>query len=105
MPALSPDVGPKPLPLLRWVCLATLLVVELLALTVRFDTASLLNTRTWWADLMGEAHVLPRVAIAIAAATFLVGGRRLRGEYEVVARGGRHWPMWPFLLGHLVVLA
>jgi exosortase E/protease (VPEID-CTERM system) len=71
---------------------------------LRFDTASLLKTRTWWADLMGEAHVLPRVAIAIAAATFLVGGRRLRRDYEVVARGGRHWPMWPFLLGHLVVL-
>jgi exosortase E/protease (VPEID-CTERM system) len=89
----------------RLVCLVVLLALEVLALTVRFDTASLAGTRTWWADLLGEAHILPRLAIAMAAATVFFSGARLRADLAEVGAGGPSWPMLPFLLGHLLAFA
>ncbi|MBY0227979.1 MAG: exosortase E/protease, VPEID-CTERM system [Gemmataceae bacterium] len=102
-PTLSPAL-PR-LPALRWLLLGALLVAELLLLTLRFDTGSLAGLGTWWADLLGKAHALPQVAVAIAAATFLIGGGRLRDDLRRASSEGAHLPLWPFLLGHFAALA
>jgi exosortase E/protease (VPEID-CTERM system) len=96
---------PAPLPIARWLFLGGLLVVELLLLTLRFDSKSLDGLDIWWAELFGHAHVLPRVAIAVAAATFLFGGNRLRADLRQAASGEAYLAAWPFLLGHLAALA
>lgn len=95
----------SPASVVRWVGLGALLVAEVLALTLRFDTEALAGTQAWWADLLGHAHVLPRVAIAVAAATFLFGGARLRDELRQAGGAPRAVPAWPFLVGHLAALA
>src|SRR5205807_10030878 len=93
------------IPVLRWLCLASLFLVELLALSFRFDTNTLHGLHVWWAELLLHAHVLPQVAIAIAAATFLVGGERLRHEMRQVGEQTADLAWWPFLLAHWAVLA
>jgi hypothetical protein len=97
--------GARPLSVLRAAALAALLLAEILALTLRFDTGSLAGTQAVWADLLGEAPQLPRLALVIAAATLLVGGRRLRGELGEVTARHRSWPRWPFFLDHLAAFA
>ncbi|MGH7171210.1 MAG: exosortase E/protease, VPEID-CTERM system, partial [Gemmataceae bacterium] len=66
-----------PWPLLRWIVLVTLLVGEVLLLTLRFDTGSLRGQSGWWAELLGESHLLPRLVIAVVTATLLLGGASL----------------------------
>src|SRR5262249_29955095 len=63
------------------------------------------QVRAGWARLVVGAHFLPQVAVAVAAATFFFGGRRLRREYGEVSQAARAWPAWPFLLGHLAAFA
>jgi exosortase E/protease (VPEID-CTERM system) len=96
---------PRRLPLARWAALTALLVVELLVLTVRFDTAPLAAVGGWWAEALGHAGDVPRLALGIASATLLFGGRRLRLGLEEVADRRAALPTWPFLLAHFAALA
>jgi exosortase E/protease (VPEID-CTERM system) len=91
---------------MRWACLLALLLAEVLALTLRFDTGSLAGERGWWADLLGHSPQVFQLSSVIALATLVFGWPRLRGELER-ALGAPHvdraW--WLALLGHLVALA
>jgi hypothetical protein len=70
-PVVSTAVAP---PWPRWFLLVALLLGEVLLLTLRFDTASLYGRSEWWAELLGESQLLPRLFIVVAAATLLLGG-------------------------------
>lgn len=65
------------LPWPRWLLLVALFFGEVLLLTVRFDTDTLYGQSGWWAELLGESHLLPRLFIVVAAATLLLGGASL----------------------------
>jgi hypothetical protein len=80
--------GPVLVPARR-VALALLLPAEVVALTLRYDAQRLAGVRAWWAALVVQAHFLPQVAVAVAAATVFFGGGRLRREFAHVTRW---WP-------------
>ena len=106
MSTLSQTPGPPlPAPLARWLALFTLLIAEVLLLTLRFDMGPLVDLHVWWADLLTQARALPQVAVAVATATFLFGGERLRTDLRQAASGERALSLWPFLLAHFVVFA
>jgi exosortase E/protease (VPEID-CTERM system) len=73
-PAVSAADAP---PWLRWLLLLALLLGEVLLLTLRFDTGTLFEQSGWWAELLGESHLVPRLFIVIGAATLLLGGTSL----------------------------
>ncbi len=101
--AVSADVSP---PLLRWLVLVSLLIGEVLLLTLRFDTGTLRDQSGWWVVLLGESPLLLQLIIAITAATLLLGGVGLWHE-------ARRLPVPPVsfrttglpLLGHLAAFA
>src|SRR5262249_34227861 len=66
------------LPYARWLSLAGLLVVEMLFLGLRFDSSTLDGDSRWWAELLGNAGLVPQVEIVVAAMTLVLGGPRLR---------------------------
>lgn len=95
-----------PKPAFCWFLLAALPIVEVLLLTLRFDTGTLSGQSGWWAELLGESPLLFQLVIAVAAATLLLGGASLWTE-------ARRLPVptlalrtvgLPFL-GHLAALA
>jgi exosortase E/protease (VPEID-CTERM system) len=69
-----------PTPWPRALVLVGLLVGEVLLLTLRFDTGTLRGQSGWWAELLGQSHLLLRLVIAVAAATLLLGGVSLWNE-------------------------
>jgi exosortase E/protease (VPEID-CTERM system) len=100
-----PAPGVKALPLVRWAALLALLVAEVVLLTLRFDMEVIRQEPGAWAAVLRPAPLLLRLAIAVGAATLLLGGRSLGEELRQgagtdggLARG------WPFLLGHLALL-
>ncbi|HTU91350.1 MAG TPA: exosortase E/protease, VPEID-CTERM system [Gemmataceae bacterium] len=104
--APSPPVSATvPQPLFRWLILIALLIVEVLLLTLRFDTESLDGQSGWWARLLGKSPLLIRFVIAVAAATLLLGGASLWEQL-------RRLPVLPIsfrttglpFLGHLAAL-
>jgi exosortase E/protease (VPEID-CTERM system) len=95
----------KSLPIIRWILLLALLLSELIGLTLSFDTASLAQVPTWWAELLGHSPLVPRLALVIAAATFFFSGNQLRAEIEHLPRRENYWPIWVFVLGHLLAFA
>lgn len=94
------------LPITRWICLVALATAELIALAVRFDTESLLAQQGWWAQAVGQSHIVPELGIVAAAATVLLGGARLWGELRQLSDciNRPRW-FWACLVGHLVALA
>jgi exosortase E/protease (VPEID-CTERM system) len=94
------------LPLFRWVCLLALLLAEVLALTLRFDTRLLDEKRYWWAHLLSHSSEVFRLGCLIALATLVFGWSRLRGEWQRAFESSEvpaTW--WPALLGHLGAMA
>lgn len=95
-----------PKPAFRWLLLAALPIIEVLLLTLRFDTGTLGGQSGWWVELLSESPLLFQLVIAVAAATLLLGGASLWAD----ARGLPVPPIsfrttgLPFL-GHLAVLA
>ena len=89
-----------------WIGLGVLLVGELVALMLRFDTGTLRRSgQAWWADTLWDVKiVLPPLAIAIVTAAILIGGDRLRDELRR-ASPERARSLWPFLLAHLAAFA
>jgi exosortase E/protease (VPEID-CTERM system) len=61
----------------RCLTLALLLIIEVLVLTIRFDTIGLRDEPRWWATWMDEVYLLPRFTIAMSAAGLLFAGRAL----------------------------
>jgi exosortase E/protease (VPEID-CTERM system) len=70
------SASPSPT-LLHWSVLVALLIIEVLLLTLRFDTGTLRGQSGWWAVLLGQSNLLLRLVIAIVAATLLLGGAPL----------------------------
>jgi exosortase E/protease (VPEID-CTERM system) len=104
--APPPKESPPPLPLVRWTCLAVLLIVELLTLTLRFDTVTLEGDTRWWAELLGQSYLLPQVAIAVVVATLFFSGSQLRQALNRVSERRHRSHPWPlFLLAHLLTFA
>jgi exosortase/archaeosortase family protein len=96
----------KRLLLVRWASLAALLVAEVLSLTLRFDLSVLAGTQGWWADLLGQAHHVPPLALGVATAVLVFGGARFRVEVQRLAdQLYRPDLRLPYLLGHLTALA
>jgi exosortase E/protease (VPEID-CTERM system) len=93
------------LPLVRWIGLGILLAVEVLGLSLRFDTDTLRGQPGVWSALFAHAHYLPPIAIAVIAAIALFGGRRLGRELQRLSstRLDAH-SIWLFLVGHFVAL-
>ncbi len=85
---------------LAW--LVALLVIELLILTISFDTEVAIRHGGRWAAVLGQAHHVPTIAVAVAMATVLLGGGRLRDELGGLAppeyRPGQTLAL---LVGHL----
>lgn len=63
--------------LVRWGCLSALLVAEVFALTLRFDTASLEKGNSWLISLAGKSPVLPQLLLAVFTASALIAGTTL----------------------------
>jgi exosortase E/protease (VPEID-CTERM system) len=94
------------MPVVRWAGLAALLVAELIALTLRFDTGKLEGQHQWWAELLGQTPLIPQIAIVVATALLLFGGRWLREEVARVS-GDLSAPhvVWPYLGAHFLAFA
>jgi exosortase E/protease (VPEID-CTERM system) len=78
----------RSLPLARWGVLCALLFIEVMFLTVRFDTIALYQMQGWWADLMGESWIIPQVCVAVTAALLLFSGHRMRAEFQRIGAQG-----------------
>ncbi|GAC1473962.1 MAG: hypothetical protein NVSMB9_23490 [Isosphaeraceae bacterium] len=96
--------------LLTFFYLVGLLLAEILVLTYRFDSQSLVDSGHWWGRLFGYARYLPQGLMA-ASAVLVLGRGRLRGAVAASGRGlgerggsRRAWPLL-YLLGHLVAFA
>src|SRR5439155_7876473 len=68
----------------------------------RFDTGALAGDPAWWGRLLGHSPVIPQLAVAMAAATLVLGGPRLRDELRRLS--GRLGPPHPWRLLFLALL-
>jgi exosortase E/protease (VPEID-CTERM system) len=94
------------LPWARLVGVALVLVGEVLALTIRFDTNALNDENGVWVQLLGEAHHLPHLALAVAAALLPFAGRQLYEELrECIGERCQPAQTWPYAVGHLATFA
>ena len=105
-PESRPDLRPvASLPWLRWAGLLVLLIAEVLLLSLRFDTEAVRTSGAWWALIIVQAKQAFRLALTVAVATLLFGGRaigiELRRQDSPSATGYR-W--WLFLAAHGVAL-
>jgi len=94
----------KGLPFARWTFLATLLLAEVVFLTVNFNSPDLAAIDSWWAKLLRNSPAIPSWGISASLATLLIGGNRLRDEMrwtmeQALMKLGKPW--WPFVLGHI----
>jgi exosortase E/protease (VPEID-CTERM system) len=86
--------------------LTLLLLAELLILQVRFDTSTLDGMRTWWSALVGNAHFVPPIALAIGSALLVFAGAGFRHEPPQLPEGTWKVHRWPFfLIAHVIALA
>ncbi len=90
-------------PARRAIAAAVLLLVEGMALTLRFDSALLRGTgpQAWW---LGHVSELPRIALAIGT-VFLLGAERLRAIVRTLAREEAPASVAPWIAFHGAVLA
>jgi exosortase E/protease (VPEID-CTERM system) len=89
----------------RWVGLLALLVGEILLLTLRFDSGSLIGETGWWALPLHAAPRLLSLGLTIAAATLLFAGADLWRELpRANPSSGRPYRWWAFVPGHLAAL-
>jgi exosortase E/protease (VPEID-CTERM system) len=86
--------------------LTALLLAELVALQIRFDTESLEDVSAWWADLVGQVHLIPPLGLTVGAALLLfVSDFRREEPGPTTAPSSRPHRWGLFLLGHLLALA
>ncbi|SFI64184.1 exosortase E/protease, VPEID-CTERM system [Planctomicrobium piriforme] len=82
---------------LRAGCLSAVLLVELLCLTVRFDSKTLASSADGFLSIMQFAPRLPQVLIAMLAALCLTGRVRLQHHYRTFANSDLQdhaWQWW-----------
>lgn len=83
----------------RWLLLSTLFLVEILVLSVRFDTRFLSENSSWLARLAGDLPVYLRMAFAALAAALVIIFPRLSRWYRMALdEAERHrWWFWTLL--------
>lgn len=102
-PAVSAAV---PQPWFGRLALAALPIVEVLLLTLRFDTGALRGQSGWWVELLGESPLFVRFVIAVLAATLLLGGASLWEEIRRLPVPSLSFRTIGLpLLGHFVALS
>lgn len=88
----------------RWAFLLVVLIAELLALTVRFDTKSLASVRSWWTGWLENISFLPEIVVAVATALLVVDARGLKVSGERVLRESvAYLRWWMFFFGHVAL--
>ena len=94
-----------PLPIVRWVGLGALLAAELLVLTLRFNTGSVVGNPAWWAQLLAAMPYVLRFGGTVAAGALLFGHAELWDELRRIGRPTTPSHSWlGFLVGHLAFL-
>lgn len=85
--------------------LLTLLIAEVLALTLRFDVGRATIDHPWLASGIQALHYLPQIALAVALAT-LLASRAPRGVTSPAAAPASDRPTRfpPYVLGHLAAM-
>ncbi len=86
----------------RWIALLALILVEVLILTVRFDSGSIAGDPVW-AGVLSQTPILGQFAIALAAALLVFSGDRFHLALMRIAAQATHvrFP-WFTLAVHLV---
>lgn len=88
----------------RWAFLLVVLIGELLALTVCFDTKSLASVRTWWTGWLENISFLPEVLMAMATALLIVDSRGLKMNCErLLSESANYLLWWLFFFGHVAL--
>jgi exosortase E/protease (VPEID-CTERM system) len=96
---------PPPTPrthVFRGIGLLVLLCLEMLVITLRFDTQGLTGAAPWWAEWLGYAPAFLHMGLAGVAAFLVIVGPRLKTVWQAVCMpSSRHrWGVW--LAWHLV---
>jgi exosortase E/protease (VPEID-CTERM system) len=102
----NPPFARRALPVGRWCLLVGVLVVELMAITNRYDLQPLEADDLVWARWIGGSRHILGWAITTIAALILFRGQRLWTELERLPLLIRRYRRWPLCLaGHTFALA
>jgi exosortase E/protease (VPEID-CTERM system) len=96
----------QPLPILRWLLLAALLVFEIMAVTLTFDSAEVENDVGWWREVLWHSAMFLRLAVVISSAALLIAGKPIWTELRNASseiRQASHW--WRYLVAHVAIYA
>src|SRR5215475_12365601 len=93
---------PLPAHALRGISLVALLGVELLTLTLGFDTQRLTGAAPWWAGWLGYAPTGLYIGLAGGAAFLVLLGPRLPTLWQTMGTSSHHYRWRRWLAGHLV---
>ena len=87
---------------IRVACLLVTLGLELLVITIRFDTQRLEGAAPWWAVWLGYAPAVLHIGFAFVAALLVIVGPRLQSVWQsILTPSHRHlWGLW--LAWHVV---
>ncbi|MEO6811633.1 MAG: exosortase E/protease, VPEID-CTERM system [Isosphaeraceae bacterium] len=89
-----------------WATLVLLPLAELMALTVRFDTKSLVQTNGGWSELIARAPQSIRLVLVVVGAILLCGGSRLLGDLiRLIAQPDSARRRGLYVVAHLAALA
>ena len=86
--------------------LVLLLLIEVMLLSLRFDTGTLAHDGRWWSDWLHQVPSILRLAFVVGIATLALGGAQWRQALREIAEQGE-WSRqsWLYLLGHLASFA
>lgn len=92
---------------MRFVILLGFILAELLALSFRYDTASLSGQAGWWAFLLGQSPIVLRFGIVFVATVLMFSATSFRGLHADVQDALRlPHPTWlSFLISHLIAFS
>lgn len=81
---------------IRMACLLVILGLELLGITIRFDTQGLIEATPWWAVWLGYAPALLHMGLAFVAAFLVIVAPRLQAIWQTMfTPSHRHrWVLW-----------
>src|SRR5712691_7902861 len=89
--------------MLHGACLLMILGIELLVLTVRFDTQRLAGAAPWWAVWLGYAPALLRLGLTFVAAFLVIVGPRLQTLWQAMLTPSHRHLRGLWLAWHVVV--
>src|SRR5215470_3240241 len=99
---ITKRLGTLPTPrarMLHGACLLLILGIELLVLTIRFDTQRLEGAAPWWAVWLGYAPAVLRLGLTFVAAFLVIVSPRLQTLWQaMLTPSHRHlrgvWLVW-----------